>query len=396
MVGQVSHQGDISGEFPITNGLKQGCVLAPTLFALYLAAMLYEIPPDNPGVEIKYRFNGGLFNLSRLRSQRLTNITQITELRYADDNATPAHSPEEMQQSVNNFKQAYERFGLTINAKKNKVLAQPAPGSPIPDFNIFMSDTPLEQVDHFPYLGSVLSSQCNSEKDVDTRICAAHVAFGRLYHRVFGNKNLKQQTKLMVYHAVVISTLLYGCEAWTLYSREIKKLERFHQQKLRSILNIKWEDYITNIAVLEKAHSNSIEANIIKHQLRWTGHVHRMNDNRLPRQILYSELSTGNRHRGAPLRRYKDQLKRTMKKCDINPGSWEDQALDRKTWRQTIAAAADTFEQDRRREVEERRERRKARLSQPRPPPSIRCNLCPRMFHARIGLLSHQRHKHNT
>ena len=68
MVGQVSHQGNISEEFPITNGLKQGCVLAPTLFALYLAAMLYEIPTDNPGAEIKYRFDGGLFNQARLRS----------------------------------------------------------------------------------------------------------------------------------------------------------------------------------------------------------------------------------------------------------------------------------------------------------------------------------------
>ena len=396
MVGQVSHQGNISEEFSITNGLKQGCVLAPTLFAMYLAAMLYEIPADNPGVEIKHRFDGGLFNLSRLRSQRLTNITQITEMQYADDNATPAHSPEEMQQSVNNFKQAYDRFGLTINANKTKVLAQPAPGTPIPDFNIFISDTPLEQVDHFPYLGSILSSQCNSEKDVDARICAAHTAFGRLYHRVFGNKNLKQQTKLMVYHAVIISTLLYGCETWTLYSRETKKLERFHQQKLRSILSIKWQDCITNLAVLEKAQANSIEATIIKHQLRWTGHVHRMNDNRLPRQILYSELSTGQRRRGAPLRRYKDQLKRTMTKSNINPEIWEEQASDRKTWRQTIADAAKTFEQERRRKVEEKREIRKRRQTQPRPPPSIRCNLCPRLFHARIGLLSHQRYKHNN
>ena len=364
--------------------------------ALRLVPMLYEIPTDNPGVEIKYRFNGGLFNLSRLRSQRLTNITRITELQYADDNATPAHSPEEIQQSVNNFKQAYECFGLTINAKKTKVLAQPTPGAPIPDFNIFMGDTPLEQVDHFSYLGSVLSSQCNSEKDVDTRICAAHVAFGRLYHRVFGNKNLKQQTKLMVYHAVVISTLLYGCESWTLYSRETKKLERFHQQKLRSIMKIKWEDYITNIAVLEKAHSNSIEATILKHQLRWTGHVYRMKDTRLPRQILYSELSTGNRRHGGPLRRYKDQLKRTMKNSNINPGTWEVQAADRKTWRQAIKTAAETFEQDRRRNIDEKRERRKARQSQPRPPPSISCDQCPRMFQARIGLISHQKYKHNN
>ena len=82
MVDQVSHQNNISEEFPITNRLKQGCVLAPTLFAMYLAAMLQEIPEmDNTGIEIKYRFDGGLFNLSRLRSQKLSKATRITELQ---------------------------------------------------------------------------------------------------------------------------------------------------------------------------------------------------------------------------------------------------------------------------------------------------------------------------
>ena len=55
MVGQVVYRNDISEEFPITNGLEQGCVLAPTLFALYLTVMLYETSsPDNAGVEIRY------------------------------------------------------------------------------------------------------------------------------------------------------------------------------------------------------------------------------------------------------------------------------------------------------------------------------------------------------
>ncbi|XP_076046084.1 uncharacterized protein LOC143028190 [Oratosquilla oratoria] len=53
--GRVLYQGRLSEESEITCGLKQGCVLAPGLFALYLAAMMYEIPSDNPGVDIRYR-----------------------------------------------------------------------------------------------------------------------------------------------------------------------------------------------------------------------------------------------------------------------------------------------------------------------------------------------------
>lgn len=397
MVGQVLYQNDISGDFPITNGLKQGCVLAPTLFSLYLTAMLYEITSANiPGVEIRYRSDGGLFNQARLRSKRLTNITKITELQYADDNASPAHTPMELQLSVNLFKNAYERFGLTINTQKTKVLAQPVPGTSFQDFNITISDISLEQVDHFSYLGSILSARCTSEKDVENRIRAAHIAFGRLSHRVFRNKDLTLCTKLMVYQAVVISTLLYGCETWTMYRRDIKKLERFHQHKLRTIMNIRWEDYITNVSVLEKAQLCSIEAFIIRHRLRWTGHIQRMNNSRLPRQILYSELSTGKRPRGAPLKRYKDQLKKTMLCTSINPNTWHTLAEDRSSWRKGISSGVKHFEEERRRHEKEARERRKLRQAQPHPPPSIRCNVCGRMFHARIGLQSHQRHRHGT
>ena len=112
---------------------------------MYLAAMLQEIPEmDNTGIEIKYRFDGGLFNLFRLRSQKLNKATRITELQYADDNALPAHTTEEMQRSVNYFKNAYDRFGLTINIQKTKVLAQPAPATNLAEFNITISDTPLD------------------------------------------------------------------------------------------------------------------------------------------------------------------------------------------------------------------------------------------------------------
>lgn len=49
-------------EFPITAGLKQGCVLTPTLLSLYLAAMLHDILPENPGINMQYRFDADIFN----------------------------------------------------------------------------------------------------------------------------------------------------------------------------------------------------------------------------------------------------------------------------------------------------------------------------------------------
>ena len=54
--------------------------------------------------------------------------------------------------------------------------------------------------------------------------------------------NLLKETKIMVYEAVVVCSLLYGCETWILYCHNIKGFEWFHQSQLWSILNIRWED----------------------------------------------------------------------------------------------------------------------------------------------------------
>ena len=63
---------------------------------------------------------------------------------------------------------------------------------------------------------------------------------------------LAPPTKLRVYRAVVVPTLLYGAETWILYRKQIRLLERFHQRCLRSIPDIKWQDHVSNKEVLSE------------------------------------------------------------------------------------------------------------------------------------------------
>ena len=73
-----------------------------------------------------------------------------------------------------------------------------------------------------------------------------------------------------------------------------------------------------------------------KRRLRWLGHVKRMDDTRIPKQMLYGEMSQGTRQRGRPKLRYKDKCKSTMMKCNINPAEWERLAVDRSAWKSTV------------------------------------------------------------
>ncbi|XP_069777179.1 late secretory pathway protein AVL9 homolog isoform X2 [Narcine bancroftii] len=135
--------------------------------------------------------------------------------------------------------------------------------------HISIEHTKLKTVNQFTYLGCTISSDARIDKEIDNRLAKANSAFGRLHKRVWKNNQLKNLTKISVYRAIVIPTLLLGSESWILYRHHLWLLERFHQCCLCSILNIHWSDFITNIVVLEMAEADSIESTLLKIQLRW-------------------------------------------------------------------------------------------------------------------------------
>ena len=70
MQARVRDYGAVSESFTVTNGVKQGCVLAPTLFSIMFLAMLSDaLRNGDVGIKINYRMDGKLFNLRRLKAK---------------------------------------------------------------------------------------------------------------------------------------------------------------------------------------------------------------------------------------------------------------------------------------------------------------------------------------
>ena len=84
------------------------------------------------------------------------------------------------------------------------------------------------------------------------------------------------------------STKLWCCQhnCMHVYQWHAKRLNHFHTSCLRKLLKIKWQDRIPDIEVLKRAGIHSVHSLLKLAQLRWTGHVTRMPEERLPKKIL--------------------------------------------------------------------------------------------------------------
>ena len=109
------------------------------------------------------------------------------------------------------------------------------------------------------------------------------------------NKTFSVSTKRNAYKAVVLSILLYGAETWTMKVPDLCHLTTFHNCCVHSILGVsryqQWRERITTRNLSEAFGIQwSVSDFIMERRLCWLGHLGRMSDDRLPKQLLFGEL----------------------------------------------------------------------------------------------------------
>ena len=322
--------GELSDSINYNSGVKQGCKLAPTLFGIYAAVLLYlafEDVDPSCSIKVRFRYDGDIFDLRRLKAKTKILTDYIREAQYADDIAIFSNESSALQTLLSAYNTLSLKMGLRINIKKTETMSV---GEQV-DF--YIDGNKLCRVDRFKYLGSYITKDCKVDEELKARIQAASCAVGRLRQRVFQCRDLTSETKLKVYIQCVTPLLLYGSETWTLYRRHIKQLRTIQQRHLRSILHIRWDHFVTNDEVLEQAKTVDIETTLVKNRLRWVGHVVRMEATRPVKELFFGELEDGSRSTGRPQLRYKDTIKDILRRADVLH-NWRDHVDNRHEWRQ--------------------------------------------------------------
>ncbi|BHF79206.1 hypothetical protein SprV_0602232600 [Sparganum proliferum] len=172
--------------------------------------------------------------------QSRVSTTTVHKLLFADDCALNTTSEEDMQRSMD-LSAACENFGLVINTQKTVVMHQPPPPNTATPPNapqISVNGTLLQVVENFPYLGSTLCRSTKIDDEAARRISKTSQTFSRLQSTVWNRHSLQLNTKLKMYKAVILPTLLYGAETWTVYTKQARRLNHCHLSCLRRILRL--------------------------------------------------------------------------------------------------------------------------------------------------------------
>ena len=247
--------------------------------------MLNEVPPSSHGINLQYRVDGGLFDLARFRAKSKTSTITAHELQFSDDNATPAQPFDDLCRIATIYNVSYQHFGMEVNTDKTKVHIQPPPGQTLSRTNDGINGEHLGKVDYFPVLAAFSQKLQRVQRTL---------AIAWKLHTVHMGALVTGSSTTMRYPSAPKSWFsgppfflpFSVCETWTLYRRDIKRLDSFQQRKLRQLLNTRWELRLSNNEIHKRARLPSVEATI----LRWAGHIVRMDPFRQPRIMLYDEL----------------------------------------------------------------------------------------------------------
>ena len=183
---------DTSKPFTTSIGVKQGCLLSPLLFSLFLN--------DLPNA-----VSGGI----------TINGININALMYADDIVLVAETPEALQRMINRMVDYCNKWSLTINIDKSKILIfQKHTRRRKREEKWSIGSTEIEVVKNYKYLGVWFSPSGNFKDHLKQKLVAARTAICSTWRQLLSNRKILHSSKYKIYEATVRTIMFYAAQVW--------------------------------------------------------------------------------------------------------------------------------------------------------------------------------------
>ena len=199
-----------------------------------------------------------------------------------------------MQDKTTRLADISSGVGLRINKDKSKVMrintndVRP----------VTLGGQPLEEVDSFTYLGSIVDKQGGTDMDAGARIGKARAAFIMLKN-IWNSKVIGTQTKLRIFNSDVKSVLFYGSQTWRRTEKTLQRIQTFINRCLRRIFNIWWPEIICNEELWQRGGQEPVIRQILRRKWGWIGYTLHKKTGNVTHQSLFWN-SQGKRRRGRP------------------------------------------------------------------------------------------------
>jgi hypothetical protein len=217
----------------------------------------------------------------------------------------------------------YNNWGLEINFDKTQYMVVGGQGQ-----DIVTDYGTIEKTSHYKYLGVALTSDGKDDKDICNKIVQGKKIIRQL-HSLLWNDTILKNTTQRVFKTIAEPPTIYGAEAWVMNSKLSKKINAVEMSFWRRCCGLTLEDHVRNdkireIMETEVTLTDTTEAK----QLKWYGHMKRMEEDRLPKKI-HEWIPIERKKRGRPRHTWKKKTKHTMDGRNLQ----EEDYLDRNRWR---------------------------------------------------------------
>uniref|UniRef100_H3AVD9 Reverse transcriptase domain-containing protein n=1 Tax=Latimeria chalumnae TaxID=7897 RepID=H3AVD9_LATCH len=229
---QVVIDNDRSQPFRVETGVLQGDVLAPLLFVVVLDYAFKQETPNSGFV-----INRG----DKIRHLAFADIAQLS------------NTIDDIELQMKELIQKVRKVGLKVNTDKTKIMAIP----PVCG-ECKLNSEPIEQVDNFKYLRSLIRT-------------SAWSTFWKL-NKILHSQDIDPKIKKNIYLTTCVPVFLYGSETWALTETVKKKINRFHTFCLHIIQGLRRTDRVRNEQILAAAKENVLSITVLRRQLTWLGH----------------------------------------------------------------------------------------------------------------------------
>ena len=220
--------------------------------------------------------------------------------------------------------------GLRINKEKTKLMRINTPTtSPVT-----IDDRPIQEVDSFTYLGSIIDKQGGTDSDVTARVGKARAAF-IILKNIWASREIATATKVRIFNSNVKSVLLYGSETWRMTKKTLQKIQTFINSCLKRIFRIWWPDKISNKELWQRGRQEPVENQIRRRKWGWIGHTLRKPASTITRHVL-TWNPQGKRKRGRPKNSWRRDTEADLKIHGTSWGEAEKTAQSRDGWRRVV------------------------------------------------------------